>query len=176
VLVTVAGDGSLLDRRRVELVDEELPKLPYHHDAQRLRLEEALALVERVRVSADRCATLALDAVAKAVSSRITGLALRKCPPLPPTVAERLRNYRARNVADWVMYREALARAAERRGWSVHWYDRKTVFDAAAEALQVENLDAHFRQVRTSVGPPWGMDQRLAMAAAIARDHGTTAS
>lgn len=36
VLVTVAGDGRLLDRRRVELVDTGLPKLPYHHDAQRL--------------------------------------------------------------------------------------------------------------------------------------------
>lgn len=30
VLVTVARDGMLLDRRRVELVGEGLPKLPHH--------------------------------------------------------------------------------------------------------------------------------------------------
>jgi hypothetical protein len=168
VLVTVAGEGRLLDRRRVDLVDERLPKLPHHHEGQRLPLEEALDLVERVRASADRYATLALDAVADASSARITGIALRECPPLPPTVAERLRNYRARNVADWVMYREALAGAATVRGWAIHWYDRRTVFGAASEALQVADIDTHFRQVRTSVGPPWGMDQKLAMAAAVA--------
>lgn len=119
VLVTVAGDGRLLDRRRVDLVDEQLPKIPYHHEAQRLPLEEALDLVERVRVSAERHATLALAAVADAVSSPIAGIAIRTCPPLPATVAERLGDYRARNVADWVMYRKALAGAAEGRGWPI---------------------------------------------------------
>ena len=167
VLVTVAGDGRLLDRRRVDLVDEHLPKLPHHHEGQRLPIEEALALVERVRVSAERHAALALAAVADAIPLRIAGIAVRTCPPLPATVAERLSNYRARNTADWVMYRKALAGAAEERGWAVHWYDRKTVFTAAAGALQAANLDAHFRDARNRMGPPWGMDQKLAMAAAI---------
>jgi hypothetical protein len=57
--------------------------------------------------------------------------------------------------------------AAEGRGWTIHWYDRKAAFAAASEALQVENLDAHFRPVRKSVRPPWGIDQKLAMAAAV---------
>ena len=65
------------------------------------------------------------------------------------------------------MYRKALAAAAETRGWAVHWYDAKKVFDAAREALRIEDLDAHFLQMRRSIGPPWGKDQRLAMAAAI---------
>ncbi len=34
VFVTVMGDGALLDRRRVELVDEGLPKIPHHSEAQ----------------------------------------------------------------------------------------------------------------------------------------------
>jgi hypothetical protein len=38
---------------------------------------------------------------------------------------------------------------------------------AARRALRVENLDAHFLQVRRAVGPPWNMDHKLAMAAAI---------
>jgi hypothetical protein len=175
VLVTVAGDGTLLDRRRVELVDADLPKMPHHHDAQSLPLKEALDLVERVRASADRHATLVLDAVAKAVASRIRVIAIRKCPSLPPTIAERLRDYRAQNVADTVMYRNALAGAAESRGWSVQWYDAKKVFDAARDALHVGDLDAHFLQVRRSVGPPWNQDHKVAMAAAIvaaARERG----
>jgi hypothetical protein len=35
MLVTVAGDGTLLDRRRVELVDEDLPKIPHHSERAR---------------------------------------------------------------------------------------------------------------------------------------------
>jgi hypothetical protein len=167
VLVTVAHDGTLLDRRRVELVDEGLPKLPHHHDAQGLPPDEAVALVERVRVSAERRAVLALDSVMMAVP-RILGVALRNCPELPPTIAERIKDYRAQNVADWVMYRKALASAAESRGWAVHWYDAKKVLSAASEALRVENLDAHFLHIRRAVGPPWNMDHKLAMAAAMA--------
>ena len=67
VLVTVAGDGTLLDRRRVELVDDDLPKIPHHSEGQALPLTEAVALVERVAASAKRRAKLALEAVAVTV-------------------------------------------------------------------------------------------------------------
>lgn len=167
VLVTVGPDGSLLDRRRVELVDEGLPKIPHHSEGQRLPLEAAVALVERVRVSAERHAILALDAVTMVVP-RILGVVLRNCPPLPPTIAERIEDYRAQNVADWVMYRKALASAAETRGWPIYWYDAKKVLNEASQAMHVENLDAHFAEVRSSFGPPWGKDYKIAMAAAIA--------
>ena len=167
VLVTVAPGGTLLDRRRVELVDQDLPKIPHHSEGQSLPLDQAVALVERVRVSAERHAKLALDAVAMTVPGPIRGVALRQCPALPPTVAERIRNYRAQNVADWVMYRKALAAAAEARGWAVHWYDAKKVLDRAGQALRIEDLEAHFLELRRSIGPPWGKDHRVAMAAAI---------
>ena len=167
VLVTVAGDGTLLDRRRVELVDESLPKIPHHSEGQTLPIHEAVALVECVRASAERHAKLALEAVATTVPGRILGIALRRCPELPPTIAERIKDYRAQNVADWVMYRKALAAAAEERGWAVHWYDAKNVFDAASQALRIEDLEAHFLQLRRSIGSPWSKDHKLAMAAAI---------
>ena len=167
VLVTVASDGTIFDRRRIELIDADLPKMPIHHEAQTLPLTQAVDLVERTRVSAARHAKLALEAVAKHVSSPIQGVALRECPPLPATTADRIRDYRARNVADWVMYRKALADAAESRGWLVHWYDARKVFDAACEALHVKKLDPHFMQARKNLGPPWNMDHKLAMAAAI---------
>jgi len=167
IFMTVAADGTLLDRRRVELVDDGLPKLPHHHEAQALPIEEALALIDRVRLSAERHAVAALEAVALAVPSRLVGLAMRACPPLPPTVAERLRDYRAQNVADTVMYRMALAGAAAARGWAIHWYDARKVLDAACSALQVGSLEPRFRRIRESLGPPWTKDHRVAMAAAI---------
>jgi hypothetical protein len=167
VLVTAAGDGRLLDRRRVELVDKGLPTIPHHHIAQTLPLDEAVELIERVRVSAERHAKLAFDAVALAVPS-VVGVALRECPSwLPPTIAERINDYRSQNVADWVMYRKALAAAAEARGWPVHWYDAKKVLDGAGRILGIEDLDAHFVQIRKSIGAPWGNDHRVAMAAAV---------
>jgi hypothetical protein len=168
VLVTVSSDGTLLDRRRVELVDEDLPKIPHHSEGQRLPIDEAVALVERVRVSAERHAKLCLESVATSVQVPIFGIALRECPSwLPPTIAERVKDYRAQNVADWVMYRQALAAAAEARGWPVHWFDAKKVFAAASEELRIEDLDAHFLQLRKSIGPPWGQDHKIAMSAAI---------
>lgn len=158
VLVTVAHDGTLLDRRRVELVDESLPKLPHHHDAQHLPIDEAIALVERVRASAEKHAAIVLDALAAAVPA-IAAIALRQLQPLPPTIAERLQDYRSRNVADWVMYRQALAAAAEARGWRVHWFE--------PEKLALKDLEPHFLRVRKAAGPPWNADHKLAMAAAM---------
>ena len=167
VFVTVTPDGILLDRRRVELVAADLPRLPHHHEAQALPPEQGLKLIERVRLSAERHAHLALDAVIAAVSVPIRAIAIRACPPLPSTTAERIRNYRAQNVADTVMYRQELASAAAARRWSVHWYDAKTVLRSASGALHLESLDSHFVRVQQSVGPPWNKDHRLAMAAAI---------
>ncbi len=166
VLVTVGRDGTLLDRRRVELVDEDLPAIPHHHEAQRLPPEEAVALIERVRASAQRHAALALDAVASTVPE-ILGVALRNCPNLPPTIAERIKDYRARNVADWVMYRKALAGAAAARGWPVYWFHAKSVLSAASHALHVESFDEHSLHLRSLLGPPWNNDHKLAMASAI---------
>ncbi len=167
VLVTVAAGGSFLDRRRVELVDDGLPKIPHHSEAQRLPLDDALALIERVQASAEKHARLVLDQVATTVHARIIGIALRQCPELPPTIAERIKDYRAQNVADWVMYRRALAAAAEERGWPVHWFDNKKVFGLASQALGIQDFDMHFAQLRSSLGPPWTSDHKLAMAAAI---------
>ena len=180
VLVTVAPGAELLDRRRIDLT-HGLPTHPHHHQgswavgrylntpgAKRLTLAEAVALVERVRAAAARGAHEHLDALASAVSMPIAGVALRLCPELPPTVEERIKDNRAQTYADTVMYREALADAAEARGWSVHWYDRERVFRDAATALGHKNIDAFLLAMGRSVGPPWQANHKLAAAAAIA--------
>jgi hypothetical protein len=185
VLVTVATGGELLDRRHVDLT-RDLPTHPHHHQgswavgryldspwAQPISLEEAVALVERVRESAARGARESLEALATAVPVPIAGIAIRVCPKLPPTTEERIADNRAQAVADSVMYREALAVAAEARGWSVHWYDRERVFRDAALALGRKDVDAFLRAMGRSIGPPWQARHKLATAAAIAAGQST---
>lgn len=158
ILVTATREGQVLDRRRVDLVAPDLPPIPHHVEGKSLPLPQAVALVERVQLSAEHYAKLALETLARDVPARVLGVALRQCPPLPPTIAERITNYRASNVADWVMYRHALAAAAQARGWAVHWYDAKAVLATAAGALDL----------RRTLGPPWTQDHKLALAAALA--------
>src|SRR5580700_7757511 len=55
VLVTVADDGTLLDRRPVELVDENLPKIPRHSEGQALPLHEAPCSAALPRISSSSC-------------------------------------------------------------------------------------------------------------------------
>ena len=201
VLVTVAPGGELLDRRRIELTERGLPTHPHHHEgswavgrylntpgARAISLADAVAPVERMRAAAARGARESLQALAAAVSVPIASIAIRACSPLPPTTEERIADHRAQTVADSVMYREALATAAEARGWSVHWYDRERVFRDAAAALirRPEGLrlpvsrkglrrpvgrgdvDAVLSAMGRSIGPPWHTKHKLAAAAAVA--------
>ncbi len=181
VLVTVAPGGELLDRRRFDLTERGLPTHPHHHEgswavgrylnipgARALSLAEAVALVERVRASAARGAREGLEALAAAVPVPIASIAIRACPRLPPTTEERIADNRAQTVADSVMYREALAAAAEAHGWSVHWYDRERVFRDAAAALGRQDVAALLYAMGRSIGPPWQAKHKLAAAAALA--------
>jgi hypothetical protein len=179
VLVTLADEGKLLDRRRIDLT-QGLPTHPYHHEgswavgryvdspwARPISLPDALALVERVREAAARGAREALDALAAAVPMPITRIGIRACPRLPPTTEERIRDMRAASMADSIMYREALGTAADARGWTVHWYDRERVARDAAAALDGD-LDAFLQAMGKSIGPPWRAEHKLAAAAALA--------
>jgi hypothetical protein len=181
VLVTVAPDGGLLDRRCILLTDPGLPTHPHHHEgswavgrylktpgARVLSLADAVALVERVRASAARGARDGLEALAAAVAVPIASIAIRACPELPPTIEERIADNRAQTFADSVMYRESLATAAQARGWSVHWYDRDRVFRDAAEILGCDDINAFLHEMGRSIGPPWQAKHKLAAAAAIA--------
>ncbi|WP_437903099.1 hypothetical protein WME95_31685 [Sorangium sp. So ce327] len=180
VLVTLAPGGELLDRRRIDLTDG-LPTHPHHHEgswavgryldtpgARALSLADAVALVERVRASAARGAREGLEALAAAVPVPIASIAIRVCPELPPTTEERIADNRAQTFADSVMYRQALAAAAEARGWSVRWYDRERVFHDAATALGGDDVNDLLYAMGRSIGPPWQAIHKLAAAAALA--------
>jgi hypothetical protein len=180
VLVTVAPGGEVLDRRTIDLT-RDLPTHPYHHEgswavgrylksgwSRPITLPEAIALVDRVRAAAAQGAREGLEALAASVRVPIASLALRVCPALPATTEERITDARAATMADSIMYREALAAAAEARGWSVHWYERDAVLRAAAAALGKKGVDAHLQAMGRALGPPWQAKHKLAAAAAIA--------
>jgi hypothetical protein len=179
VLVTLTAAGELLDRRRVDLT-RDLPTHPYHHEgswsvgryvtspwARPISFAEAVALVERVREAADRGAREHLEMLAAELSVPMASLAVRRCPALPATTEARITDARSANVADSVMYREALATAAQARGWKVHWYDARSVFRDASTALGGRDVQALLRAMGRAAGPPWQAKHKLAAAAAL---------
>jgi hypothetical protein len=180
VLITLGPDGALLDRRRIDLTTD-LPTHPYHHEgswaigryanspwARKTTLPEAVALVKKVHEAAARGAIDRLEKLASTVPMVIEAIAIRACPKLPETIEERIRDTRASNVADSIMYREALATAAESRGWSVRWYDRDDVSKRAAAALGGRDVGEFLAAMGKSIGPPWQALHKLAATAAIA--------
>jgi len=180
ILVTVAPSGELLDRRRIDLT-KGLPTHPYHHEgswavgrfadspwAKPISLADAVALVERVHVSAAQGARAALAELAASVGAPIASIAIRICPEIPATIEARIADTRAANVADSIMYRKALASAAEARGWPVFWYDRERVFHEASAALDGKDVYAVLRAMGKAIGPPWQEKHKLAAAAALA--------
>jgi len=180
VLITLGPSGEFLDRRRIDLT-HDLPTHPYHHEgswaigryanstwAKKISLPDAIALVERVHKAAAKGAKENLESLASAVPTQIMAIAIRVCPQLPKTTEERIRDTRAANVADSVMYREALANAAEARGWTVRWYDRESVFERATTALGGKEVEPILSAMGKSIGPPWQALHKLAAVAALA--------
>ena len=130
-LVTVAlrDDGlpTLVDRRRCALVDEDVPRQPYHA-AVALPAEEAEALVATVTRAAEAGARAALAALAAdlAPAHRLAAITVRTTVgrPTPDTVAEVLASHSAVHTAEGELYREAWAAAAEAAGVDVSHHRR----------------------------------------------------
>ena len=179
-LVTVGPGPQVLDRRRIDLTCG-LPTHPYHHEgswavgrylnsawARPIALSDAVALVERVHKAAEQGARQVLEELSAALPAPVSRIAIRVCPQLPPTIRECIADTRAANVADSVMYRQSLARAATARGWLVHWYDRERVFADAAATIGQHSIDAVLAAMGRAAGPPWQARHKLAAAAAVA--------
>ena len=180
VLVTLAPGGALVDRRRVDLTNG-LPTHPYHHEgswavgryldspwARPMALSDAVALVERVRGAAAQGARESLEALAGSVRCRLRSSRCACARRFLQRSRSESRDARAATIADSVMYREALADAAVARGWSVHWYDAKHVFQDAVAAVGREDIEGYLQAMGASVGPPWQAKHKLAAAAALA--------
>lgn len=174
VAVTASAGHDVVDRRRIELVEPGLPAAPIHRPGNRLDDVAAAALVARVRASALRATSAALDDLQAAVPEPIVSMSLRAWPrDFPEDIAVQRRvPYEAR--ADSVMYRQVLAELARARGWDVRLYDAKDVEVRAADLL-AERAHEILHAPRATLGPPWTRDHRMALAATIVAGATTAA-
>lgn len=175
VVVTASADHEVVDRRRIELIEDGLPAAPVHHvggphvlhrSGEPLDDDALAALVADARASARRTASAELDDLAGAVPAPIVSMSLRAWPADFPDDVAVLRRVPYESQADSVMYRQVLAELAGERGWAVHLYDAGRV-EAEAAAMLGARADDVLRGPRRRLGPPWSKDHRLALAATI---------
>jgi hypothetical protein len=175
VAVTAAPDHRVVDRRRIELIEPGMPTAApiHHHDGAGLDDAAIAALVAKVRASAVRATSASLAELAAAVPEPIVSMSLRAWPQEFPTdiAVQRRAPYESR--ADSVMYRQVLAEVASARGWAVHLYDAAAVQDQAVDVLG-DRADEVLRGPRATLGPPWGRDHRMALAATIMAGFAST--
>jgi hypothetical protein len=166
VAVTASADHEVVDRRRIELIEPGVTPAPIHYDSKRLDVAATAALVARVRASALRATSAALDELADVLPKPVAMVALRAWPPdFPEDIAVQRRTpYEAR--ADAIMYRQVISEVAHARGWDVHPYVAKDVLGQARDVLGAR-ADEILQRPRGTLGPPWTRDHRLAFAAAI---------
>jgi hypothetical protein len=170
-----AGELCLVDRRRVELVEEAdalWAKQPYHA-AEGLNQSEARDLVKRGIEAARRLAVRELQAAAsraRAADHEIAACAVLAAEPMPAwSVDEILAVHFRMHKAEGVLFRDALARAAEACGLRLVAIPEKLLMERAETALAtpMSTLSKTIGLLGKSVGPPWGKDQKEAALAAM---------
>ena len=166
VAVTASSDHQVADRRRIELIEPDMPTAPIHHEGKPLDDAAAAALVAKVRASAIRATSASLDQLTAALPAPIVSMSLRSWPlDFPDDIAVQRRvPYESR--ADSVMYRQVLAELARARGWELRLYDAKTV-EHEAVAILGARADEVLHGPRETLGPPWSKDHRMALAATV---------
>jgi hypothetical protein len=176
ILVSAAavnGAPTVIDRRRVELIERGVPSQPYHHETLALSNDEAEQLLRQVRRSIAACTTLAFDRLAADLSPqyRLSAITIRQPPlaHLPPTVAEVHASYHVMCRADGMLYHSAICADVRRRDWKLVLHRRGEETAQAAEALQVstDEVERFLDDLRLTLRPPWTAEYRNAFAAAI---------
>ena len=169
------GELQVVDRCRMELVekhDASWAKQPYHA-AQRLSAGEARDLVRRGLAAAHRMAIREMRAAVQRAGEAghdVAACAVLVVDPMPDwTVAEILAVHFRMHKAEGVLFRDALARAADACGLRFVGIAERQL-DAQAERALASSL-SDVRRTLASLGkavvPPWGKDQKDASLAAM---------
>ena len=172
-LVTLAVEDAapvFLNRRRVELIDKDLPSAPYHHEALELDIATAIGLVSRVRQSVTEHANAAISTMLAAYRAQVLILPASPHDRLPDSLEEVLSSRPLTLAADGMLYRESLAEAAAELGMEVRRYPRKTdptVLAAEAMGVDVAEVTQLIARFGREAGTPWRKDHKMAAAAAL---------
>ncbi len=166
------GEFAVVDRRRVELVEEEWAKQPYHA-AEEMKGAEARELVGRGIDAARRIAVREMRAAVKREKDRkneVVACAVLTGNPMPDWSVEEILSVHFRmHKAEGVLFRDVLARATESCALKLVAIPEKQLMKHAEEALGItaRTLVSNVAALGKVVGPPWGKDQKDAVLAAM---------
>ena len=154
------GDLVVVDRRRVELVEEQWAKQPYHA-AEGLNTDAAFDVVKRGIEAAHRLALREMQEAVKRERERgneIAACAVLTANPMPDwSVEEILAVHFRLHKAEGVLFREALVRAATACGLRLVAIPEKLLTEHAESALATpaSGLVKKIAALGKAVGPPW---------------------
>jgi hypothetical protein len=166
------GEFVIVDRRRIELVEEEWAKQPYHA-AEEMKGAEARDLVGRGIGAARRIAVREMRAAVKREKERkneVIACAVLTGNPMPDWSVEEILSVHFRmHKAEGVLFRDVLVRAAETCGLKLVAIPEKQLMKHAEKALGIASsaLVKKVAALGKIVGPPWGKDQKDAALAAM---------
>ena len=167
VAAVSSGTVTVLARRRIELIDRDSPKQPFHA-AEGLPLKQAEAIVHRSIECARRLAQAALrsaigDLQTQGYAVVASGLLRSAARPLP-ALEEILESHALIHTAEGELFREALSYASEQCGVPVTSVKEREVFARALTTLGIadEKLKRRLSELGRQLGPPWREDQKLA--------------
>jgi hypothetical protein len=166
------GEFVVVDRRRIELVEEEWAKQPYHA-ADDLKSDVARDLVKRGISAANR---LALREVRLAVKReekqghQVVGCGVLVTDPMPDWSVDQILAVHFRmHKAEGALFREALSKAAQATSVRLVEIHEKKLTAEGSKALKTseDELVLTVARLGKSVGPPWGKDQKESAIAAM---------
>ena len=179
LVVIGVGSGTtvVVDRRRMELVDDEWARQPYHA-AGGLAPDRARDVVKRGVDAAHRVAVREMRAALTRESERendVVACAVLVGEPMPDwTTDEILAVHFRMHKAEGVLFRDALVRAGEACGLRLVAIPEKHLATHAQSTLgtPASGLVKKVATLGKSVGPPWGKDQKDAALAALVALNG----
>ena len=174
-LVALGNNGhgfTVVDRSRLELVEEEWAKQPYHA-AEELEPKEARDVVKRGIDAAHRIARRKLKAALKHerdLGNQVIACAVLVGNPMPDWTVEQILAVHFRmHQAEGVLFRDALISAAKKNELKLVTLPEKTLLQEAEKSLRTpaSDLVKTVGALGKSAGPPWGKDQKDAALAAL---------
>ena len=168
------GAFDILLRRRVELLpaDGSIQRFVYHQAAE-LATGPAQEAVDAARAAARRCSDAAVQDLVSILEQR--SISVRTCgiptssTIVPEDLSKILASHTLIHAAEGALFQNALAAACDRAGIQVVSARERDLWSSAASAYSIDPIELR-KQIdglRQTIGPPWGVDQKIATAAAL---------
>jgi hypothetical protein len=160
VLVAVRGPVSfpqILARRRIELVNDSLPRQPFHAIAEEgLSLRAGKALIARVEKTARAAAIAATESVRDECGVGVVGV-VGRVRVIPDDLEKILASHALLHAAEGDLYERVLIDAASHIGLNALVLEPATI-----------DIPAAVETGGKALGPPWQKDHKLAAGVALA--------